>query len=130
MSHPIVSEAQAALVELTPTRYDPDRDPRLDHHDELYPEPTHVESLDGVEVTRQGVIERVIGDNVDDDGVAHFLLITPDPLEPDLCGGCQREWPCGKGVPLVVVEKPRVDADLLEAVLAAVRQERESGRLA
>lgn len=130
MSYPIVSESQAAEVVLTPTVYDPERDPRVDHEHELYPESTHVESLDGVLVTRRGVTEQVVGENVDDAGVAHFLLITPDPAEPDLCGGCKKEWPCGQGVPLQVVERPRVDAELLEAVLAAVREERESGRLA
>jgi hypothetical protein len=130
MSYPVVSESQAAEVVLTPTVYDPERDPRVDHDHELYPEPTHVESLDGVLVTRRGVTEQVIGENVDDAGVAHFLLITPDPSEPDVCGGCRKEWPCGQGVPLQVVERPRIDPELLQAVLAAVREERESGRLA
>jgi hypothetical protein len=131
MSYPIVSEAQAAEVVLTPTVYDPERDPRVDHDDELYPKATHVESWDGVLIRRHGVeAEQIVGDNVDDDGVAHFLLITQDPAEPDLCGGCRKEWPCGQGVPLLVVERPRVDPGLLEAVLAAVREERESGRLA
>lgn len=130
MSYPIVSEAQAAEVELTPARYDPDRDPRLDHEHELYPEPTHVESLDEVLVSVGGVVEQVRGDNVDDDGVAHFLLMTPDPAEPDLCGGCRKEWPCGHGIPLVVTEKPRLDPELVAAVLEAMREEQESGQQA
>jgi hypothetical protein len=32
-------------------------------------------------------------ENVTDDGVAHFLLITAD-REPDRCGGCGERWPC------------------------------------
>lgn len=123
MSHPIVSESQAAAVELHSLRYDPDRDPRLDHFDELFPEPSHVEELDAD-------VRRGVGENVDDAGVAHFLRITPDPDEPDLCGGCQREWPCGHGVPLQVVANPTVDPELVAAVAAALREERESGRLA
>lgn len=123
MSYPIVTESQAAAVEPHPLTYDPDRDPRLDHHDELFPEPSHVEELDPD-------VQAGAGENVDSDGVAHFLLITPDPAEPDRCGGCEKEWPCGKGVPLQVVANPAVDPKLVAAVAAALREERESGQLA
>lgn len=111
-----------------------DRDPGIDHPDELYPETRHVEDLsDVLTITGSGAtrrLQQVVGDNVDDDGVAHHLLITPDPEEPDICGGCRKVWPCGKGQPLQVIEQPRLDPGLVAAVAEALRQERAEGRLA
>jgi hypothetical protein len=72
-------------------------------------------------------MEQVSGDNVDDDGVAHFLLITPDPGEPDLCGGCRKVWPCPDRVPLQVLETPTVDPELVRQVAEALRAERADG---
>lgn len=112
----------------------PDRDPSVDHPEELYPEVVQQEDLSDVQVITgtgsQARAEPVTGENVDDDGVPHFLLITPDPAEPDLCGGCSKEWPCPGRVPLQVIEQPRVDPELVQAVAAALRAEREEGRLA
>lgn len=112
----------------------PPRDPSVDHPHELYPEVAQEEDLSGVQVvTGTGAhqrVEQVAGENVDDEGVAHFLLITADPAEPDVCGGCSREWPCPERVSLQVMEQPRADADLVAAVAEALRQERAEGRLA
>jgi hypothetical protein len=110
------------------------RDPAIDHPHELYPEPAPDDDLSEIlTVTGSGMrrkVEQVLGDNVDDDGVAHFLRITPDPEEPDLCGGCEKEWPCPGRVPLQVMEQPRVDSELLAGVVAALKAERDAGRLA
>jgi hypothetical protein len=111
-----------------------DRDPAVDQEHELHPNTQHVEDLSDVLVSTAGAgvgrhVEQVVGDNVDDDGVAHFLLITPDPDEPDRCGGCATEWPCGKGVSLQVMEQPPVDPALVAAVAEALRKERELGHV-
>lgn len=110
------------------------RDPSVDHPHELYPEVVQHEDLSDVLVTTgQGAnrrVEQVVGENVDDDGVAHFLRISPDPDVPDLCGGCEREWPCDRRVPLQVVEQPRLDPMLVAAVAEAVRRDIAEGRVA
>jgi hypothetical protein len=57
------------------------------------------------------------------DGTAHFLRITPDPGEPDLCGGCQAEWEnCPHRVRLAVTEMPR-PMDAAEQQLMLIAQE-------
>jgi hypothetical protein len=66
-----------------------------------------------------------VGANVVD-GVAHFLRITPDPGEPDLCGGCHGEWDqCPHRVRVAATELPRpVDPEeerLARIALNAVR---------
>jgi len=112
-----------------------DRDPAVDHVNELYPEPApdDTDLTDVLTVVGSGRDARtvpVVGENVDDDGVAHFLRIVEDPGVPDLCGGCDKEWPCPGRVPLEVAEQPRVDPELVAAVAAAIRAERETGQLA
>jgi hypothetical protein len=86
------------------SRHPGGRDPGIDHPDELHPQVREAFDM-------AGVIERdhlpVRAANVDDNGVAHFLRITPDPSEPDYCGGCEKEWPCEGRVPLQVVELPQ-----------------------
>lgn len=112
----------------------PQRDPSIDHPDELYPEIIQQDDLSDVQVVlgtgRDARVEQVAGENVDEDGVAHFLRISPDPDVPDSCGGCNKEWPCPHRVPLQVLEQPRPDAELVQAVAAALREERDAGRLA
>lgn len=112
----------------------PDRDPSVDQPGELYPELVQRDDLSDVLVTTgtgaHARTEQVTGENVDDQGVPHFLLITPDPEEPDLCGGCSKEWPCPERVPLDVVQQPRLDHELVQAVAAALKAERDAGRLA
>jgi len=104
------------------------RDPSVDHPHELFPDTRHVEDLSDVLVTAadgQGV--QVVGENVDGDGVAHFLRITEDG---DYCGGCGKAWPCPGRVPVQVLEQPRVDPDLVAAVAEALKKERDAGLLA
>jgi len=111
-----------------------ERDHTLDYPHELYPTTQHVEDRSEVQPVRlpSGELVHAPASNVDDDGVAHFLLITPDPSEPDLCGGCKKEWPCEKRVGVEVLEQPAptIDKATLDAVLQALRDEREAGRLA
>jgi len=94
----------------------PYRDPAKDHPGELYPPVLDVE--DRSEVEGDQATLRAVASNVDDDDVAHFLLITPDPGEPDLCGGCRKEWPCEGRVGVEVVQVPQPDPE--EARLHAV----------
>lgn len=117
MQHPVVDDPNPI--------YDPDRDPRIDHASELYPPVEHAEDMSDVLTQRRGQpAEQVAGANVDDDGVAHFLLITPDPAEPDICGGCKVVWPCDKRVGVQVGELIAPDpgeARLREIALDAAR---------
>lgn len=112
---------------MTITEYTGDRDPNLDYADELYP-PVHdvedrseVESRDGT-----GADLRAVASNVDDQDVAHFLLITPDPGEPDVCGGCNKEWPCDGRVGVEVVQVPSMDPEQERLQAIAVNAAREA----
>lgn len=102
------------------------RDPSVDHPDELYPQPAVPEELDDVlTVAPDGSRQLVVGDNVDEGGVAHFLRMTADPDEPDVCGGCGIEWQPGHGVPILVSSQPTIDpeqARLEQVAYAAARQ--------
>lgn len=62
------------------------------------------------------------------DGTAHFLRITADPGEPDLCGGCEVEWEkCPHRVRLPVAEMPRpMDATEQQLLLIARDAAREA----
>lgn len=94
------------------------RDPSIDHEHELFPADRHVEDRSDVLIENPGQpVEQVVGANVDDDGVAHFLRITE---EGDACGGCGKEWPCDKRVGVEVIDLPPVAA-LSAEELAAVR---------
>lgn len=65
--------------------------------------------------------------NVDDAGVNHFLVINPDPGVPDLCGGCEREWPCPGAVAMQVVAIPRpLSAEEMRLQEIAVKAAREA----
>lgn len=93
------------LADMHPTP--PDRDPALDHFDELHPRARVDEDLsDVVTVRPDGPPIPVRGANVDDAGVAHFLRISSASGVPDMCGGCEKDWPCGGGVPLTVSSVP------------------------
>lgn len=104
------------------------RDPSVDHVQELHPPMFDVEDRSEVVPVRlpSGELVPPPASNVDGNGVAHFLLITPDPEEPDVCGGCEREWPCADRVGVEVAEVPRpTDPDeerLQRIALAAVRE--------
>lgn len=103
------------------------RDPALDYEHELYPPVYDVEDRSEVMPRRldSGELRPAPAANVDDNGTAHFLVITPDPEEPDLCGGCEKEWPCDGRVGVEVVEIPRpIDPEqerLEQIALAAAR---------
>ena len=104
-----------------PSYHDPS-----DDLDALYPQAQVVEDLSELLALESGKAPRaVIGDNVDDDGVAHFLLITPDADVPDLCGGCRKTWPCDHRVGVEVTTLPEVDPaeeKLREIALQAARE--------
>lgn len=103
------------------------RDPSIDQLDELYPKPDVVEDLgDVVTIAPDGRREMVVGSNVDDNGVAHFLRVTEDPDEPDLCGGCGIEWQPGHGVPVLVMQQPQVDPEQARLELIAMSAAREA----
>lgn len=111
---------------MTTLVYPDGRDPALDHPGELYPTPVQVEDRSEVQPhTHDGADLRAGASNVDDDDVAHFLLITPDPGEPDLCGGCKKEWPCDGRVGVEVVEIPQADPEEQRLQLVAVNAVRE-----
>jgi hypothetical protein len=105
-----------------------ERDHTLDYPHELYPPTYDVEDRSEVTPTRlpSGELVRAPASNVDDDGVAHFLLITPDPGEPDLCGGCKKEWPCEKRVGVEVLELPAPDPEEERLHAVAVTAAREA----
>jgi hypothetical protein len=110
---------------VTTVEYPDGRDPALDHPHELYPPVLDDEDRSEVEPrTHDGSDLRAVASNVDDDDVAHFLLITPDPGESDTCGGCKKEWPCEGRVGVQVVEIPQADPEqerLQQVAVAAVR---------
>lgn len=102
---------------------DPDRDPAVDHPHELYPTVQVVDDLSDVLDPGDGRHPpvQVVGDNVDDDGVAHFLRITSDG---DHCGGCGKEWPCDKRVGLDFVQTPEFDPEIIAAVQHVLNERR------
>ena len=103
------------------------RDPGIDHEHELYPVPLDFEDRSEVEPRDStGAGLRLVASNVDGDDVAHYLLITPDPGVPDLCGGCRNEWPCEGRVGVEVVQIPQAtdpEEQRIQAIaLAAARE--------
>jgi hypothetical protein len=114
------------MTDSTHLVYPDGRDPALDHPNELHPPAFHVEDRSEVEPrTRDGSDLRQLASNVDDDDVAHFLRITPDPGEPDLCGGCEKEWPCEGRVGVEVMPIPQADPEQehLQAIAVAAARE-------
>lgn len=111
---------------MTDLTYVDGRDPGVDQPLELYPTVHEIEDRSEVESRElDGADLRATASNVDDDDVAHFLLITPDPGVPDVCGGCRKEWPCEGRVGVEVVEIPQVDPEeeRLQAIaVSAVRE--------
>lgn len=102
----------------------PDRDPSVDHEHELNPTVDVTEDLSDVLIQKHGQPpQQVVGSNVDDDGVAHFLRITEDG---DHCGGCGKDWPCDKRVGVEVVSMPpALDPQLIAAVEHVLAQRRQ-----
>lgn len=108
---------------------DPKRDAALDYPGELHPPVYDIEDRSEVEPRRDdptGSRLRATASNVDDDDVAHFLLITADPGEPDLCGGCRNEWPCESRVGVEVIPVPQVDPEQERLQAIAVNAVREA----
>lgn len=116
---------------MTAVEYADGRDPNLDYADELYPPMRDIEDRSEIEprdsagsVDIAGV--RLAASNVDSNDVAHFLLIKPDPGEPDTCGGCNKEWPCPGRVGIEVVQVASVDPEQERLQAIAVNAAREA----
>jgi hypothetical protein len=62
--------------------------------------------------------------NVDEAGVAHFLLIVSG--EPDQCGGCNKEWPCAGRVALQVIGDPVANPERDELEVIAFNAARQA----
>lgn len=115
------------MTDPTNLAYPDGRNPALDHPGELFPtmfDPEDRSEVRPLDSTGAGL--RLLASNVDDDDVAHFLLITLDPGEPDTCGGCKKEWPCEGRVGVEVVQVPAADPEEVRLQAIAVAAAREA----